>query len=162
MIHRRPATEADEPVLRRLIMATLTEELAAWAWPEAIRGQLLEMQYRIRRQGIAANYAAAEISAIGVDEEPVGWIVAQRSDAELYIVDIAILPAWRCQGIGAAVLRDVLAETDRRRLRARLNVNINNRAVGLYERLGFRRQGGTEVQHFMVRERGQLPAGSPG
>jgi hypothetical protein len=38
-----------------------------------------------------------------------------------------------------------------------LNVNINNRAVALYERLGFRRQGGTEVQHFMVREPGQSP-----
>jgi ribosomal protein S18 acetylase RimI-like enzyme len=157
MIHCRPATAEDEPFLRRLIIATITEELAAWAWPENMRDHLLDMQYRIRRQGIAANYADAEISVIGVDEEPVGWIVAQRSDAELYIVDIAVLPAWRCQGIGAAVLRDMLAETDRRGLRARLNVNINNRAVALYERLGFRRQGGTEVQHFMVREPGRSP-----
>jgi ribosomal protein S18 acetylase RimI-like enzyme len=154
MIHCRPVTEEDEPFLRRLIIATLTEELAAWACPEAMRDQLLEIQYRIRRQGIAANYGDAGLSVIAVGDEPVGWIVGLWSDAELYIVEIAILPPWRGQGIGATVLSNVLAESDRRGLPARLNVNINNRAVRLYERLGFRRTDGTEVQHFMVRDPG--------
>ena len=64
MIYCRPATEIDEPFLRRLIVETLTEDLSAWARPEANREQLLEMQYRIRRLGVAANYAAAEVSVI--------------------------------------------------------------------------------------------------
>jgi ribosomal protein S18 acetylase RimI-like enzyme len=156
MIHCRQATQEDEPFLRGLLIATLTEELAAWAWPEAIREQLLEMQCRVRRQGIAANYPDAEISVVSADAEPVGWIVVMRSAEELYIVDIAVLPGRRGEGIGTAALRGTLEEADRNGLPARLNVNIGNRANALYERLGFRRTGGTDLQDFMAREPDRL------
>jgi ribosomal protein S18 acetylase RimI-like enzyme len=73
------------------------------------------------------------------------------SDAEAHIVDIAVLPERRNSGIGATVLRGVLAESDRRGVPASLNVNVTNRAVRLYERLGFTRTGGNQVQHFMER-----------
>jgi ribosomal protein S18 acetylase RimI-like enzyme len=166
-IHCRPATADDEPFLRRLIIETLTQELAAWLWPEAIREQLLEMQYRGKRQGIAANYAAAELSVIELSvieasptdaaPQPVGWIVVAPSDTDLHIVEIAVLPESRGKGIGAAALRGVLEVADRRGVPVRLNVTTGNRAVRLYERLGFRRSGGSEVQDFMLREPGRPP-----
>jgi len=152
MIHCRPATESDEPFLRQLILETLTEELAAWAWPDAIREQLLDMQYRIRRQGVAANYPAAETSVIEADGTPAGWIVVTPSATDLHVIEIAVLPALRGKGIGASVLCGVIAEADRRGVPVRLNVNTGNRAIHLYERLGFRIAGSSEVQHFMVRD----------
>lgn len=153
-IHCRPATENDEPFIRRLITETLFYELAAWAWPEPMREQLLEIQYRVKRQGIAASYAAAEVSVIEADAAPVGWIVVASSDADLHIVEIAVLPESRGKGIGAAALRGVMEEADRRSVPVRLTVNKGNPAVRLYERLGFRRTGGSEIQDFMVREPG--------
>jgi ribosomal protein S18 acetylase RimI-like enzyme len=59
-------------------------------------------------------------------------------------------------GIGSAVLRELLAEADGAGKTVTLNVNATNRAAALYERLGFRRTGGSEVQHYMER-----PAVSP-
>ena len=152
MIHCRPITEGDEPFIRRLITETLFQELAAWAWPEPMREQMLEIQYRVKRQGIAANYATAEVSVIESDATPVGWMVVAAADADLHIVEIAVLPESRGKGFGAAALRAVMKEADRRGVPVRLNVNTGNPAVRLYERLGFRRSGGSEVQDFMVRE----------
>lgn len=145
------AVESDEPFFRRLLMETLTEELAAAAWPEPMRSHLLEMQYRIRRDGIQFAYGGAEILLAKCDEEPVGWAVVQRSAENLHIVDIAVLPARRSTGIGTAILSGLLEQADRSRLPASLNVNLGNRAIRLYERLGFSRTGGSEVQHFMTR-----------
>jgi len=151
MVAVNPLTHDDEAFLRRLLIATLADELAAWAWPEAMRDQLLDMQYRIRRQGIQANYPTAQCSIVSEGGAPVGWVVVCWSDAEAHIVDIAVLPERRNSGIGATVLRGVLAESDRRGVPASLNVNVTNRAVRLYERLGFTRTGGNQVQHFMER-----------
>ena len=47
-----------------------------------------------------------------------------------------------------------MEEADRRSVPVRLTVNKGNPAVRLYERLGFRRTGGSEIQDFMVREPG--------
>jgi ribosomal protein S18 acetylase RimI-like enzyme len=147
----RPVTAEDEPFLRHLIIATLAEELAAWAWPEAIRDQLLEMQYRIRRQGIDANYPGSDRSVIFTEGQPVGWIVVTWSAKDVHIVEIAVLPEQRGKGIGTRVLGDVITEAVHRGIPARLQVNVTNRAIGLYGRLGFVRTGGDEVQHFLER-----------
>jgi GNAT superfamily N-acetyltransferase len=151
----RPQTPEDDAFLRRLLIATITEELAAWLWPEPVRDQLLDMQYRVRRQGVEGNYPGADRSIILADGAEAGWLVVARSAEELRVVEIAVLPDLRGKGIGAAALGAVLVESDRTGIPARLNVNIANRAARLYERLGFTRTGGNEVQHFMER----MPAG---
>ena len=152
-IRCRPLSPDDEPFLRRLLIATLTEELAAWAWPDELRDGLLDMQYHLRRNAVE-NYRDAERSIILAADEPVGWLVVARSEAGIHVVDIAVLPERRGQGIGAAVLGECLAESDRKGIPVRLSVNVTNRAARLYERLGFRRTGGSEVQHFMERPPG--------
>jgi predicted GNAT family N-acyltransferase len=49
---------------------------------------------------------------------------------------MAVLPAWRGRGIGAALLERVLAEA-RARGMTRLRLNAQATAVGFYERAGF-------------------------
>ncbi|MGZ4741360.1 MAG: GNAT family N-acetyltransferase, partial [Ilumatobacteraceae bacterium] len=53
------------------------------------------------------------------------------------LIDIALLPDYRNQGIGSSVLRGVLAQADRIGRVVRLHVEKQSRAVRLYERLGF-------------------------
>jgi ribosomal protein S18 acetylase RimI-like enzyme len=151
-IRRRPATGDDEEFLRNLIVATVAEELQAWAWPEGMRAQLLDMQYRVRRTGVEQNYPEAERSIILAGDLPVGWLVVHKTAAEIHVVDIAVMPERRGSGIGTIVLEELLAESDRNGIPVRLSVNVTNPAARLYERLGFRRTGGNEVQHFMERK----------
>jgi len=154
-ITRRPETPADEPFLRQMIIASLTQELMAWMWPEAIRDQLLLMQYNAKIGSLRSNYPAAISEIILTDGEPAGWIFLDESREHIHLCEIVVLIELRGKGVGSAVLRELLEAADRAGKPVRLLVNVTNTgAVRLYERLGFGRTGGNEVQHEMERRPG--------
>jgi len=61
-----------------------------------------------------------------------------RSDAEMRIMDIALLPEFRGRGIGRTLMEELLAEAKAAGLPVGLHVEATNAAKRLYERLGFR------------------------
>jgi ribosomal protein S18 acetylase RimI-like enzyme len=68
---------------------------------------------------------------IGFVTAAVGWIV-----------QVGVVPAARGEGLGAALIREALTRMqDDGATEAWLDVNVNNPAAKLYERLGFRHQG---------------------
>jgi len=71
---------------------------------------------------------------------PVAYCAAWLVFDELHINNLAVAPAWRRRGLGAALLSEVLARTAREGAhRATLEVRASNLAArGLYERFGFR------------------------
>ena len=147
----RPATAEDENFLCGLITRTTAEALHASLWPEQIRAPLLRTQFKARQQGFAQNYPEAAHLIIVLDGAPAGRLVVSRRGDEIRIVDIAVLPERQKMGIGAAVLRELIEESNRTRKPLRLTVDIMNPAIRLYESLGFRRIAGDQTQHFMER-----------
>ena len=150
-VSRRAAVTEDEPFIERLLKATLADELMAHAWPEQIRDGLLTMQYRGRRQSATSHYPDARIDIIVIDGEEAGWLVLARTDEAIQLMDIALLPERRGTGTGAAILETVIQESKETGLPIRLRVMVTNRAGRLYQRLGFCRIGGDEVNHEMER-----------
>jgi len=71
------------------------------------------------------------------DTVPVGRLSVARWQAEIRIVDIALLPPSRNTGIGTASRRDLLAEAAVAHTPVRIHVEKFNPALRLYERLGF-------------------------
>jgi ribosomal protein S18 acetylase RimI-like enzyme len=149
VISLRPATPEDEPFLRKLLLEVMARELSAHLWPEPMRTSLLDMQYRARQESLRGGFPEAIDSIILVGGAAAGRLMRTRTAEETHILDIAIAPERQRQGVGSAVLREVIAESGRVGIPVRLNVNVANPAVRLYERLGFRRIGGSEVQHYM-------------
>lgn len=147
----RPEEPAvDEPFIQRLIMETLALEFGAAAWPEPMRSQLLGLQYSNRRQAPRANFPEGESRIILIDGIPAGWLFTATFDDHIHLAEIMVLPEHRGKGAGTAALREVLVHAARDHKAVRLHVNlVNAAALRLYERLGFRRIGGTEVQHEM-------------
>lgn len=146
----RPELPQDEPFVRRLILETIAAELSASAWPEPMRSHLLGVQYAGRRQSNRVNFPAAASQVIEAEGADAGWVVVNTTPDEVRVVDIMVLPALRGRGIGTAVVRGILAAAAELRIPVRLNVyTTNHAAIRLYERLGFRRIGGDEAQHFM-------------
>ena len=151
-IKRRRETSADEAFLRRLIVETVGRELGADGWPEAMREHLLGIQYQGRRQSHRVNYPDAASEVIEADGRDAGWIVVMTMQHEVRLVEIMVAAEFRGQGIGSAAIGDVLAAAESAGKPVRLHVNVTNGgAIRLYERLGFRRIDGNEVQHLMER-----------
>jgi GNAT superfamily N-acetyltransferase len=139
---------ADEPFFRRLILESLTLELGAVQWPEAMREPLLEIQYKGRRRTARQMYPEGDSRIILVDGAPAGWVFTAELEDAIWLAEILVLPELRGRGVGSAVLRDVIAAAADRPVR--LNVSrFNSGAMRLYERMGFRRVGGDEAQHVM-------------
>ena len=139
-ISLRPETAADEPFLRRLITETIAIELGAAAWPESLRGPLIEVQYKGRR-GARPGWI---VQADGVDA---GRLVFSDTPDYIFLSEIMVLAERRGRGIGTSALRSLLTNAGKP---VRLRVNVtNSSAIRLYQRLGFRRIGGDEIQHLM-------------
>jgi ribosomal protein S18 acetylase RimI-like enzyme len=149
-ITRRRETPQDEAFLRRMIIDTVARELGADAWPEPMRGHLLGIQFQGRRQFHRANYPDAVSEVIEVDGSDAGWMVVVSLPHEVRLVEIMVAAECRGQGIGSAAIGDVLGAAEKAGKPVRLHVNVTNTgAIRLYERLGFRRIDGDEVQHLM-------------
>ena len=147
-VHLRPESTDDEVFLRRLITATITLELGADRWPEPMRTQLLAIQYRNRRMGPRSGFPGGESHIIQSHGEAAGWLFFVRAETELHIVEIMVLPEFRGRGIGAEAIKQIFALAAGRPVRLTVNV-LNDGAIRLYERMGFHRVGGNEVQHEM-------------
>ena len=147
-VRLRAETPDDEAFLRRLIWETIALELGADRWPDPMRTQLLTIQYQNRRMGPRAGFPEGESHVIQWNDFAAGWIFFVQMETQLHLVEIMVLPDFRGKGIGADAIRQVMGLAAGNPVRLRVNV-MNAGAIRLYERLGFQKVGGSEVQHEM-------------
>ena len=92
---------------------------------------------RPRTAGTASTTIGTSFDVVLMDGEPGGRLYVHRGESEIRIVDIALLPEHRGDGIGTALLRDLLNEADAAGKRLTIHVERMNPALRLYDRLGF-------------------------
>jgi ribosomal protein S18 acetylase RimI-like enzyme len=134
----RPATQDDDAFLMELFAST-RPEFSLLNLPESQMQALMSMQFNAQRQQYNAAYPQVQSSIVLQGEDRVGRILVDRAEQEITLVDIALLPEYRNDGIGSKLLRDLLAEASAAKIPVRLHVFQTNPALRLYERLGFTR-----------------------
>ena len=134
----RPITTNDEPFLCRLYASTRQEELAVVPWSTAEKEAFLTMQFNAQHTYYQEQFKKAEFLIIEQNSEPIGRLYIDRRKDEIRLIDIALLPRHRRQGIGSMLLKDVLAEGAAKNLPVRIHVEHNNPALNLYVQLGFK------------------------
>lgn len=132
----RPATPVDRDFLLELYGSTRAEELAIVPWGIEQKHAFIEMQFLAQSRAYAAYENAIEsiVLASGV---PAGRLYVDRRGDEIRVVDISLMPQFRGHGIGTALLRELMVEADLRQQRLCMHVEQYNRALRLYNRLGF-------------------------
>ena len=133
----RPVGPDDEQLLFRVYASTRVDELAVVPWVEEQKEAFLRAQFDAQTRWYREHYGAGSFDVVLVDGEPCGRLYVHRGAAEIRIVDIALLPARRGEGVGTALVRDLLAEADATGKRVTIHVERLNPALRLYERLGF-------------------------
>jgi ribosomal protein S18 acetylase RimI-like enzyme len=133
----RPVRSSDRPFLAQLYASTRAEELAVLPWPEEQKAAFVAQQFEAQDAAYRTCYDGATFEVIEVDGEPAGRLYVDRTVGEIRVVDITLLPEYRGSGVGTALLRGLLAEADAGGRRVTIHVERFNRALRLYERLGF-------------------------
>lgn len=137
-IRFRPAQESDRAFLQRVYASSREEELALVPWSQEEKEAFLQMQFQAQDKYYHAHYTGAEFLIIATPVESIGRLYLLRSEKEIRIMDITLLPAWRNRGIGAALLGQLLTEAEATQRIASIHVEVFNPARRLYQRLGFK------------------------
>lgn len=146
----RPVLPEDEQLLYEVYASTRAGELSQIPWNEAQLKAFLKMQLNARDQSYRMYYAGIDDRIILFQNQPIGRLIVVRTDEEIRLADVALLPEYRRSGIGTSLIKDLLAEADKTKRPIRLQVEKpNEQAKGLYERLSFTTTGENST-HFQM------------
>ncbi len=127
LISFRPATADDFNYLWNLHREALRETVASvYGWEDAWQLNYFKERFDPKTRQI-----------ILYDGQPAGCLGLEWQEYALYIAYIAISDAYRGQGLGTAILKDILRRGSAAGLPVTLGVLRGNPAKRLYERLGF-------------------------
>jgi GNAT superfamily N-acetyltransferase len=99
------------------------------------------MQFAAQRSSYRQSFPGREYDVVCLGDQPVGRLFVHRGTDTIRVVDLGLLPEYRNQGIGGALLKAIVDEAAEAGKPIRLHVESFNRAMTLYERLGFRPLG---------------------
>jgi GNAT superfamily N-acetyltransferase len=136
----RTAAEADYEELLLVYASTRAAELAqvTW-WDDAQKLAFCRAQYDAQKEEYDARFPDAEYDVIELEGRTVGRVWIGRSEDEIRLLDIALLPEAQRRGLGAAIVGALIEEARASDKRLRHMVfMLNANAHRLYERLGFR------------------------
>jgi ribosomal protein S18 acetylase RimI-like enzyme len=150
-VRLRPVEAAHRAFLVELYASTREEELAPVDWQPGAKEAFVEQQFAAQDAHYRANYPGATLDVIEMEGKPVGRLYVHRGSADIRIMDIALAPEFRGQGIGTALLRQLMAEADESGRKLSIHVEMNNPARSLYHRLGFRPAGEHGIYVLMER-----------
>jgi GNAT superfamily N-acetyltransferase len=136
-IDLRPATAEDRPFLLSVYAGTRTDELSVLPWSDEQKMDFLRMQFEAQDDWYRQVYPDAAFLVVIRDGVPVGRLYKAHLPTEIRLVDIALLPEHRGQGIGSRLLADLVATADRAGLPVVLRVEPWNPVRELYRRFGF-------------------------
>lgn len=145
----RPVQDTDAAFLQALYAST-RDDLRLLPLPPAQVEQLIAMQRRVHEAGQRAAWPHAEILILEQDGSAAGKAVLDTLGRDWRLVELALLPSLRGRGLGAALLAALQERASAHGASIGLAVlRTNTAAVRLYERAGFRFDGGNELQHQM-------------
>jgi len=133
----RLSEPADETFLEAVYAATRRDELTIFNWSREQEDAFFKMQFRLQNKAYAMQFPDADFYVIESEKMPIGCLIVERG-GEIKLVNIALLPQFRSQGIGTLLLEQLQTEAKAADKLLTLHVlKTNDRAVSLYQRRGF-------------------------
>jgi len=149
-VSRRPARDSDREFLFRLLEQSLRKyvEEAFGGWDAAVQRRDFDARLLLPSHEILERGGRA-----------IGCLATAQLPDALALHRVFLLPEAQNQGIGGALVREVIARGAGLGLPVRLRVFKNNPAHELYRRLGFAVIGESET-HFQMERAARVTAGA--
>ncbi len=133
----RPVRDEDVDFLRTVYACTRDAELTRAGLAPAQRKAFTDMQFAAQSADYRQRYPNGNHDIVLLGEKPIGRLYVGRSDAEIRILDVTILPDHRCAGLGSYLLGRLLDEARESNRRIRIYLDNDSPAIRLFERLDF-------------------------
>ena len=130
-ISLRPIRDEDREFLYRVYADTRAEEMAQVPWTDEEKATFLRFQFDAQHKYYLEQFAEASYDVILQGHEPIGRLYVDRRADEIRVIDIALSSEHRRDGIGGALLEEILAEAGVKGLAVQIHVERNNPAQGL-------------------------------
>jgi GNAT superfamily N-acetyltransferase len=153
----RQETDDDTPFLIQLYASTREAELVPVPWPPVMKQAFLADQFRAQRHHYRTYIDGCRFEIIEHNGQPIGRLYLDRRQTCVHVVDIALMPAWRGQGIGTAIFEALQAWARAGDIGVGIFVEKFSPALRLYRRLGFTGVADQDI----VLEMEWWPAGAP-
>lgn len=145
----RPISSADTDFLFRVYASTRLEELALLDWGDAQKEAFLKMQFEAQHTYYMEQFPNAGFHILVYDDIDVGRLYLDLKTDEIRIIDIALIPTFRGQGLGTSCMNAILDMGQEIGVPIRIHVERNNRALSWYQRLGFQKISETGIYFLM-------------
>jgi GNAT superfamily N-acetyltransferase len=133
----RPVRPEDDQFLYQVYACTRADELARVPWDQAQREAFLRMQFDAQQLHYRTHNPEATHDLILRDGVPLGRLYVARRELEIRILDITLLPAFRNQGTGTPLIKELMTEAAGAGKPLTIYVESFNPSLRLFERLGF-------------------------
>jgi GNAT superfamily N-acetyltransferase len=137
----RNEEDSDRPLLLSWYRSTRDGELALVDWTEEQKAAFVAMQFAAQREHYRREYPGARFQIIEREATAVGRLYVHERSDEIRVMDLTVAPEARNQGIGRALMGEILDQGARSRRAVTIHVERFNPARQLWERLGFRPVG---------------------
>ncbi len=137
MIELRPVEEKDNLFIEAVYRSTREDELKLTNWDESQKNAFIMMQSMAQMAEYNTKFPGATYQVIIYKKQDAGRFYTWETDAEIRLIDIALLPAFRGKGIGTFLLGELVKRSNKVKKKISLHVDPDNTAIQLYRRLGF-------------------------
>lgn len=137
-VRLRPVQPGDEEFLLRVYASSRADEMAQVNWDEAQKMAFLRSQFEAQHRQYFERFPDAEYNVILFKGQPAGRLWIGKAPEQIRLLDIAVLPEYQNQGVGAVLVKALMAEAEEAGKPLRHMVfKLNTAALRFYERLGF-------------------------
>ncbi len=144
---------ADQALLIDIYYSTRTEELSrALDWNEEQKLAFIHHQFFAQDDYYKKVYPNATFDIIVYENVSVGRLYVERFiiDGTIRIIDISLLPKYRNVGIGSYLINKLKEEAIQSKKSLTIHVEIFNKALELYKRLGFQKIKETNGVYYLM------------
>lgn len=132
-----PLTGENREAAFKIFAASRWEDFAGLGWDEVMLTTFLRQQFDFQERSYQANYPEASLDLVLREGILLGRLYVNRQPDAIRVIEITLLPIFRNQGHGSALLREILADGAANQRRVTLMADCHNPAQRLYARLGF-------------------------
>lgn len=142
----------DMAFVERLYAGSRAFEMSHSGWPADQIAAFLTQQFNTQHTYYQTHYPDGEFLIVEQHGQAIGRLYLFWGPTALNLIDINLLAEYQGQGIGSALLDDLLRRVDEQGLGVDLHVEEYNPAMRLYARLGFYVNGESGVYKRMRRD----------